>query len=110
MISLKGNHITITKGDTGSISFQFNQKCKPFNLNGWTVNFIVKQKGSPDSTAIISLSSSVTEDITRVVIALDSTNTTHEAKDYDCAVRLTKTGSTLTVFEGIFSIVQGVFA
>lgn len=110
MIELKGNHISVTKGDTGSIYFEFKQKCKPFNLNGWTVNFIVKQKGQPDSTAIITLSNAVSEDISRVLIALSSTNTNNEAKDYDCAVRLTKTGSVLTVFEGIFSIVQGVYA
>lgn len=108
MISLKGNHITITKGDSGSLYFNFKTKCKPFNLNGWTVAFLVKQKGEPDSTAIISLSSTISIDTNQVVIALTTSNTTQDVKTYDCTIRLSKDSDHLTVWEGIFTIEQGV--
>lgn len=107
MISLKGNHITITKGDTGAVVFNFNQKCKDFNLNGWTVRFIVKQKGQPDTTAIIDSSTTVSTDTASVSIAIPAQS---EVGDFDFAIRITKDGAIQTVSEGIFSIVQGVFA
>lgn len=107
MITLQGNHISITKGDTGLITFDFSQKCKPFNLNGWTVRFIVKQKGSPDSAAIIDSSSTVSTDKTSVAVAIPAQSI---VGDFDFAIRITKDGAVQTVYEGIFSIVQGVFA
>lgn len=110
MISINGNHISITKGDTGAILLPFKQKCKSFNLNGWTVEFIVKQKGQADSSAIISLSQTISTDISQVGINLTETNTSHPAKDYDWAVRITKGSDVQTCAEGIFTIVQGVYA
>jgi hypothetical protein len=110
MIDILGNHISITKGDTGSIVLPFKQKCKNFNLNGWTVRFIVKQKGESDDAAIIDMQETIESDLHILGIYLTSENTDHEPKDYDWAVRITKGEEVQTVAEGIFTIVQGVYA
>jgi hypothetical protein len=109
MISIKGNHISITKGDTGGIVFPFKQKCKAFNLNGWTVRFIVKQKGQPDSSAIMDFEQEIDQDIDTIAFALTTEDTDQTPKDYDWALRITKDEDVQTVAEGIFSITQGVY-
>lgn len=110
MITLKGNHISITKGDSGTITFPFKQKCKDFDINGYTVRFIIKQKGEDDSEAIFDTSLTIDEPTTRLSFAITTTLTSNTPKDYDYALRISKDGEVQTVAEGIFSIVQGVFA
>ena len=109
MLSMQGNNIKITKGDTGLIMFVLKQKCKDFNLNGWGVRFIVKQKGEPDSAALLDASAVIEEDTDRVNVAISASNT-DRAGSYDWALRLSKSGAVYTLAEGIFTIEQGVFA
>lgn len=110
MIELKGNHISITKGDSGKVTFPFKQKCKSFDVNGYTVRFIIKQKGEADSEAIYDTSLTITEPTTQLTYAITTTLTSNTPKDYDYALRISKDDEVQTVAEGIFSIVQGVYA
>ena len=110
MITIKGNHISITKGDSGRITFPFKQKCKPFDVNGYTVRFIIKQKGEEDSEAIFDTSLTIEEPTTQLTFAITTTLTANAPKDYDFALRISKDDEVQTVAEGMFSIVQGVFA
>lgn len=111
MIKLLGNNITITKGDSGFVVFNFKQKCKPFPLDGYTVKFIIKKdKSSPDDTAILSqdlISQEAKEN--SVFVELSSAFTDREPETFYYGVRLVDEGSVQTVIEGNFSIVQGVF-
>lgn len=110
MIDILGNHISVDKGDTGGIVIPFKSKCKDFDLYGWTVRFIVKQKGQPDATAIMDFSETISTHINSVTIYLTAENTSHPAIDYDWAVRITKGTDVYTAEEGIFTIRQGVYA
>lgn len=110
MITIKGNHISITKGDSGKITFPFKQKCKPFDVNGYTVRFIIKQKGDEDSEAIFDTVLTIDEPTTQLTYAITTTLTSNPPLDYDFALRISKDNEVQTVAEGIFSIVQGVFA
>ena len=56
-MELKGNNITVVKGDSGFITLNFKEKCKPYDLEGAVVRFIIKKnKEDADSTAILDVS------------------------------------------------------
>lgn len=101
--------MAITRGDSGVFIVSFKEKCKPFNLNGYDVTFIVKKKGTPDDTAIITISETIDTDISELGFNLTSDNTTQEVGSYDWAIRIENEDNVQTVAEGIFDIVQGVF-
>lgn len=111
MIKLLGNDISITKGDNGVIVFNFKDKCKPFNLDGYTVKFIIKkEKEAPDDTAILS------QDLVSqqakgnsVLVQLTNQFTNREPETFYYGVRIVTSDIVQTVLEGNFSIVQGVF-
>lgn len=110
-MELKGNNITVTKGDSGFITLNFKEKCKPYELDGYTVRFIIKKnKEDADSTAIldVSLNPQAVGD-SFVSVEIPQTVTNREPEVFIYGVRLTKGTAVHTVLEGNFEIEQGPF-
>ena len=109
-MELKGNNITITKGDSGFITLNFKEKCKPYDLEGAVVRFIIKKnKEDADSTAILDVSLNQQEGDSFVLVEIPESVTNREPETFIYGVRLIKGTAVHTVLEGNFTIEQGPF-
>lgn len=109
-MELKGNNITVVKGDSGFITLNFKEKCKPYDLEGAVVRFIIKKnKEDADSTAILDVSLNPQEGDSFVLVEIPESVTNREPEVFIYGVRLTKGTAVHTVLEGNFEIEQGPF-
>ncbi len=111
-MQLKGNNISVIKGDSGFLVFRFFERCKPFALDGYEIKFIVKkEKDAPDATAVLAQDLTLEEaGANTVSVALSAQFTSREPDTFFYGVRLIKDGVVQTVLEGNLTIEQGVFA
>lgn len=110
-MELKGNNITVVKGDSGFITLNFKEKCKPYDLEGAEVRFIIKKaKEDADSTAILDVSlNPQAKGDSFVLVEIPESVTNREPEVFIYGVRLTKGTAVHTVLEGNFAIEQGPF-
>lgn len=109
-MELKGNNITVVKGDSGFITLNFKEKCKPYDLEGAVVRFIIKKnKEDADSTAILDVSLNPKEGDSFVLVEIPERVTNREPEVFIYGVRLIKGTAVHTVLEGNFEIEQGPF-
>lgn len=109
-MELKGNNIAVIKGDSGFITLNFKEKCKPYDLEGAVVRFIIKKnKEDADSTAILDVSLNPQEGDSFVLVEIPESVTNREPEVFIYGVRLTKGTAVHTVLEGNFEIEQGPF-
>lgn len=109
-MELKGNNITVVKGDSGFITLNFKEKCKPYDLEGAVVRFIIKKnKEDADSTAILDVSLNPQEGDSFVLVEITESVTNREPEVFIYGVRLIKGTAVHTVLEGNFEIEQGPF-
>ena len=109
-MELKGNNITVVKGDSGFITLNFKEKCKPYDLEGAVVRFIIKKnKEDADSTAILDVSLNPQVGDSFVLVEIPESVTNREPEVFIYGVRLIKGTAVHTVLEGNFEIEQGPF-